>query len=89
MHRDEVDLGQDRLEVGDLGGAGFLDVGLGDVGIEHVDVHLEGDAALDRARADAAHADHQDRLAGEIGRQVADRRWPQALLAHEAVVLAW
>jgi hypothetical protein len=64
----------------------FLDLGLGDVRVEHEDVHLEGDATLHGARADAAHADHQDRFARQVGRQVGKALAP-AVLTHEAVVL--
>ena len=66
MDADEVGARQRGVEVGNRLAAGRLDVGGGLVGIENQDIHFHRQAALGGARADAAEAYDQDRLAEEI-----------------------
>ena len=72
MDADEVGARQRRVEIGNRLAAGGLDVGGGLVGIEDQDVHFHRQAALGGARADAAEAYDQHRLAEEVVGQHAE-----------------
>ena len=85
MDGDEIGLRDDRIKVGHRDSAGGFDGRAVDIGIINQNAHLQRQAALHHARANAAKPDHKDRLFRQVDRELQKAVRPSSLAHHRVM----